>query len=506
MNLWTTHKPESREQNPPLAVDPPARSGLGSFLHRNEWHFLIALLIALDIAANLLALRAAYWLRFELSLPIFELDVVPVLSAYERISVRMIPLWLVIYVLTGLYSKRNLLGGTREYSLVFRAAMASFLTVMLVSFFDPFFVVARGWLLSGWVLALALVIGSRFVVRRVAYRLRSLQFFTSRAIIVGVNSESQALEEQLDRWETSGIHVVGFLRSSASDAGASGVRKPVLGDYQELEQMVVRHNVQEIILASSAVSQEETLDVLRRYGFSEDVSVRISSGLYELLSTGIEVRESGAVSLFQVRQLRLRPIDRYMKSLLEASVMAPLLLLSLPIMAIVAILVRAESAGPIIHRRRVMGTNGRQFDAFKFRTMHVDGDNILDAHPELKRNLLNDSKLRDDPRVTKLGRVLRRTSIDELPQLINVIRREMSLIGPRMIAPDEMEKYADWGMNLLTVPPGITGLWQVSGRSDLSYEDRIKIDMFYIRNWSIWLDLQIISRTVPAVIKGSGAY
>jgi lipopolysaccharide/colanic/teichoic acid biosynthesis glycosyltransferase len=153
-----------------------------------------------------------------------------------------------------------------------------------------------------------------------------------------------------------------------------------------------------------------------------------------------------------------------------------------------------------------MGVNGRQFDAYKFRTMHVNGDDMLAGRPELRDELARNHKLKNDPRITRIGRLLRRASLDELPQLFNVVRREMSLVGPRMISPAEMEKYHRWGINLLTVKPGITGLWQVSGRSEISYEERVQLDMYYIRNWSLWQDLQLLWQTIPAVIRGTGAY
>jgi lipopolysaccharide/colanic/teichoic acid biosynthesis glycosyltransferase len=137
--------------------------------------------------------------------------------------------------------------------------------------------------------------------------------------------------------------------------------------------------------------------------------------------------------------------------------------------------------------------------------MFVDGDEILDQYPELKRELEEDQKLRDDPRVTRVGRLLRRCSLDELPQLFNVLRGQMSLVGPRMITPAEQERYGKWDQNLLTVKPGMTGLWQTSGRSDVSYEERVRLDMYYIRNYTIWLDLQILVQTIPAVLKGRGA-
>jgi len=153
-----------------------------------------------------------------------------------------------------------------------------------------------------------------------------------------------------------------------------------------------------------------------------------------------------------------------------------------------------------------MGTNGKQFDAFKFRTMALNGDEILAAYPELKQQLEHEYKIKNDPRVTRIGKFLRQYSLDELPQLFNVLLNQMSLVGPRMISPPEMDQYGSWGMNLLTVRPGITGLWQTSGRSDVSYEERIHMDMYYIRNWTIWNDLYILLTTIPAVIRKKGAY
>jgi lipopolysaccharide/colanic/teichoic acid biosynthesis glycosyltransferase len=177
-----------------------------------------------------------------------------------------------------------------------------------------------------------------------------------------------------------------------------------------------------------------------------------------------------------------------------------------PLLLAIAILIRLSSPGPIIHKRKVMGINGKHFYALKFRTMVVNGDEVLDAHPELKEELAKNHKLKDDPRVTKIGAFLRKFSLDELPQLFNVLSRDMSLVGPRMISPEEMSMYKQFDMNLLTVHPGITGLWQVSGRSDISYDERVRLDMYYIRNWSIWLDLQLLFQTIPAVLKGRGAY
>ena len=214
------------------------------------------------------------------------------------------------------------------------------------------------------------------------------------------------------------------------------------------------------------------------------------------------------VAADRVEQLvvRLTGIDTIVKFILDYAVATAGLIILGPFLVLIAFLVKISSPGPILHRRLVMGLNGKQFHALKFRTMVTNGDEILDRHPELHEELTRNHKLKNDPRITRVGAALRKYSIDELPQLLNVLKRDMSMVGPRMIAPEEVSMYKQFDMNLLTVLPGITGLWQVSGRSDISYDERVRLDMYYIRNWSIWLDLQLLFQTIPAVLKSRGAY
>ncbi|HZY45685.1 MAG TPA: sugar transferase [Anaerolineae bacterium] len=183
-----------------------------------------------------------------------------------------------------------------------------------------------------------------------------------------------------------------------------------------------------------------------------------------------------------------------------------LLLVLIPLLVILALIVKLDSHGPILHRRRVLGRNGTEFDAFKFRTMQLNGHELLAAQPELKAALAAEHKIKNDPRLTRSGRWLRKLSLDELPQLLNVLRGQMSLVGPRMIAPIELSNYGSFAAELLTVKPGLTGVWQLSGRSDLSYADRVQLDIRYIRTRSIWIDLRLLLKTPWVVITGRGAY
>lgn len=471
-----------------------------------QWRLFIVALVLNDVFMTAIAFRLAYLVRFESGLPIFQLDVAPSLDFYQNLVSVLIPVWVIIFAVFGLYNRQNLIGGTREYSRAFNATTFGMFVVIAAGFLIPEFIFARGWLLLSWTFAIFLILLGRFTLRRVVYALRYRGYFLSPALVVGANEEGQSLGSQLLMWRTSGMYVMGFIDDNLPAGAHITNELPVLGSLEDLEAIVKKYDIEEIILSSSALSRDQILAIFQRYGISKEINVRMSSGLYEIMTTGLQVKEFAYVPLFGINKVRLTGIDSVLKFILDYALTLPGMLVAGPLFMLIGIAIKLDSPGPIFHRRRVMGVNGTQFDAFKFRTMHVNGDEILEQHPELKAELEANHKLKHDPRVTRVGNLLRKTSLDELPQLFNVLRREMSLVGPRMISPPEMEMYAQYGMNLLTVKPGITGLWQVSGRSDVSYEERVRLDMYYIRNWSIWLDLQLLFQTIPAVLQRRGAY
>jgi exopolysaccharide biosynthesis polyprenyl glycosylphosphotransferase len=472
-----------------------------------QWSLYILVLVFNDLLMMGFAFRLAYFIRFNIPLPIFETDVVPDIQYYQLVTFFIAIFWWLIFLLLGLYNKENLLGGPQEYALVFRGTTIAILLVIIFDFLQPMFLIARGWLILAWSLSFIFIGAGRFWLRRVIYYLRRYGLFISRAVIVGANNEGILLANQLSNPQYSGLHIVGFVdkKFSPDTVPTRGLR--VLGNMSHLESIIENYQVQEVILASSSItSRDKLLEIFQTYGMSDRVNVRMSSGLYEIVTTGLRVREFAFVPLVCVNKVRLTGFDNFLKLVLDYGLTIPAVILLSPLMLAIAIAVKLDSPGPIIYRRRVMGVNNRQFDAFKFRTMRVDGDAILAKNAELLQELNTKRKLKKDPRVTRVGSFLRKYSLDELPQLFNVLRYEMSLVGPRMIHPDEMKEYNQWGMNLLTVRPGITGLWQVSGRSDLTYADRVRLDMQYIRNWSIWLDLQLLLQTIPAVLRSKGAY
>jgi lipopolysaccharide/colanic/teichoic acid biosynthesis glycosyltransferase len=224
------------------------------------------------------------------------------------------------------------------------------------------------------------------------------------------------------------------------------------------------------------------------------------------LTTGVEVQEIGNVALMNIKKVRVTGVDRIVKRVMDLVISSLVLLFAGPFVLLLALVLKLDSPGPIIHRRRVIGLGGKSFDAFKLRTMRHDADEWLAQHPELQAEYEKNYKLENDPRITRLGHFMRRTSLDEVPQLLNVLSGQMSLVGPRMITSQELKFFGKWDLNLLTVKPGITGPWQANGRSDLTYEDRVKLNMQYIRNYSIWLDIYLLWQTFWVVLKREGAH
>jgi exopolysaccharide biosynthesis polyprenyl glycosylphosphotransferase len=453
------------------------------------------------------ALWLAHKLRYDLFHQYFVISEVDPFQRYRLLIYSIPVLWLGLFGVNGLYTRKYLLGGTQEYAKVFRSSTEGFLVIVIIGFLEPTLLIARGWWLMAWGASFLFVITARFVLRRIVYHLRKQGYFLTPTVIVGANQEGRWLAEQLVRWETSGLHLVGFVDKKMPTNFPLFHNLSCLGSVDKLDEIIERHNIGEVILASSAFSTRDyLLDIFRRYGVSDNVKIRMSSGLYEILATGLTVNEFAYVPLVYVNKVRLTDADTISKLVLDYLLALLSLIVLSPFLVLIAVCVKATSPGPVLHKRLVMGLNGKQFYALKFRTMVTNGDEILDQHPELKEDLARNYKLRSDPRVTKVGAFLRRYSLDELPQLFNVLWREMSLVGPRIIAPEEVPMYDQFAMNLLTVLPGITGLWQVSGRSDISYEERVRLDMYYVRNWSIWLDLQLLFQTIPAVLKARGAY
>lgn len=487
-----------------ISLQSPAR--WVGFIQKHQWEILKCFLFIADALLILAALKLAYIIRFESGWQLFQEEAFAPSGYYGTLESILIVGYLIIFYIAGLYQPTNLLGGTREYVLLLNCTTIGLVVFLFISFLIPEFILARGWLLLVWCLVFLLTFSGRFVLRRLVYITRRAGLFLKRTLIVGVNEEGFSLAQQLSDSRYSGLQLMGFV--GASQLENEDIFKMVLklGNLDSLDELIQKLQIEELLLTSSALSRDEILEIFRKYGVSKKLNLRLSSGLFEMITTGMEVREFASVPLMRINRVRLTGVDLLLKTLLDYIGATLFLILVSPILVLIAIAIKVDSKGPIIYRRRVLGVNGKEFDALKFRTMHINGDEILASRPELVEELKKNHKLKDDPRITRVGKWLRKTSLDEFPQFFNVLKNEMSIVGPRMISPEEIHEYSQWGINLLTVKPGITGLWQVSGRSDVSYEERVRMDMYYIRNWTIWMDLQLILHTIPAVISKRGAY
>jgi exopolysaccharide biosynthesis polyprenyl glycosylphosphotransferase len=462
-------------------------------------------LFAVDLLAVFAGFALAYFIRFEMNFALFYHHETPPLDFYKSLIFLIAPGWIIIFMLFGLYDIKNLFSGMREYAWVFNACTLGMMLTIFIVFFYPDITIARGWIVLSWLIISLCVAVGRFGFRRVVHHLRRKGYFMVRVLIVGANEEGLAIAHQLQTSSNAGVQLVGFADDKPNLNLESQVNVPLLGSPETITDLIEQYGVQEVIIASTALSRDKLLSLFHILD-SAAIPSRISSGLYEIMTTGVQVHEVGHVPLMSINKVRLTGGDVILKRMLDLAGSIAAMLIFLPLALIIAIAIKIDSPGPVFYRRRVVGVGGKLFDAFKFRTMCVDADERLARDQALRSQFEQNHKLKDDPRVTRVGRFLRKTSLDELPQLINVFLGQMSMVGPRMITAPEKAMYGKWSMNLFTVKPGMTGLWQVSGRSNVSYEERVRLDMHYIRNYTIWFDLYLLWLTIPAVLKRRGAF
>jgi exopolysaccharide biosynthesis polyprenyl glycosylphosphotransferase len=322
-----------------------------------------------------------------------------------------------------------------------------------------------------------------------------------RAVLVGSGDHLSHLHEMLGR-SRRGIdyEFVGVLAPEPD-----GIELPLLGDMKALPRVLATHRVDEVILADSDFGERELLETVEQ-AHRRGVKVRIAPKTTELLVQRADYVPGQSVPLFEVRSPVFAGSEWVLKRAFDLVVSAAVLVFGLPLWLLIAAGVTLTSPGPILYRDRRVGLGESEFDMLKFRTMYADAAEhqpYLEQANEASGPLF---KMRRDPRVTPLGQLLRRFSLDEVPQLLNVIRGQMSLVGPRPLPLRDYEQLEDWHRKRYNVLPGVTGLWQISGRSNLGFDDLVRLDFYYLENWSLWMDISILVRTIPAVVSGAGAY
>src|SRR3954447_9532961 len=415
-------------------------------------------------------------------------------------------LWLGSMLIARAYEQRFLWVGAEEFRRVFFASVMLLAAVGTLSWAFRL-EVARGFAVVAIPLAAALTMGHRLVKRMRLHQKRRQGKFQQTAIVGGHRGGAQALHEQLDREASHGYRVIGCClpqrRTQPLDT-FDGL--PVLGSLEDVVDVVRRYEVDTV-----AVLPSPELDgaVLRRLGWDleqTEAELLLAPAVTEVAGPRVRIRPVAGLPLMHVERPEFTGVRRVLKSAFDRSAAALGILFFSPVLVALALAVKLTSRGPVLFKHERIGKGGQPFHVYKFRSMVVDADKIEMALFEQNEGNAVQFKMRRDPRVTRVGAVMRRYSLDELPQLFNVLNGSMSLVGPRPHVTREVEQYGFDMARRLLVKPGITGLWQVSGRSDLSWDDSVRIDVRYVENWTLTFDLMILWKTFGAVLRGSGAY
>lgn len=356
--------------------------------------------------------------------------------------------------------------------------------------------VAVFWLGAVTLVSLARV-GARAACRRSAAYLQN-------TIIVGAGEVGQTIARKILKHREYGLNVVGFVDAeSVTPAGIEHIA--LLGAPERLRGLIRMYDVDRVIFADSDGTHDGTLDLIRSVR-GLDVQIDVVPRFYELVAPNAGIHSVEGIPLVGLTPPRLSRSSRMLKRTMDVVLAGAGLLLLSPLLAVVALAIRLDSRGPVIFRQVRMGYAGRSFHIFKFRTMVLDAEERKAELAHLNRHRDGKMfKLDDDPRVTRLGRFLRRTCLDELPQLWNVVRGDMSLVGPRPLIPEEARLVRDWGEQRLDLRPGITGLWQVLGSSTIAFDEMVNLDYLYVTSWSLWGDLRLALRTAAVVFRRANA-
>ena len=470
----------------------PARSG--------SWRFYAICLGVLDSLSLVLGLLMAQWVR------VGDLSVNFSGSRTSYLAAALIvPAWAGTLLLGGAYERRCLGAGTDEYRRVVDSAVRFLALIAIVALvFDV--PVARGFVAIAIPAATVMTLAARYVLRQGLHHMRGRGHFTKRVLLLGSELQSAELLAQLAASGYAGLNVVAACSTDDIPAiEACGQRIPVLGGPAHVLHAVVSSQADVIAIADADTLSSGALRRLAWQLEGTGVELMVSPAVTDIAGPRISIRPVSGLPLLTVEEPELHGLRRVAKETFDRFGSATALVLMLPLLLLVAAVVRVTSRGPVLFKQVRVGLGGRHFVMWKFRTMTTDAEQRLAelAHMNEHDGVL--FKIRNDPRITPVGRVLRRWSLDELPQLWNVLCGDMSIVGPRPPLPSEVERYENHVRRRLLVKPGLTGLWQVSGRAGLPWDEAVRLDLYYVENWSLSMDAMVIAKTVAAVVRRQGA-
>ncbi len=464
------------------------------------------LLFLIDFISLFITLQCAIFLRKSI-LPYF-LQFPEFPEKYFTVFGWVFPVWLLFYAYEGLYTKR--FSFWDEVKILWKVIFFSTLAVFSILYLGKI-----GEQVSRTVIVLMGIVSFPLlpVIRIYAKKLLVLAgLLKSKVLILGAGKTGELIFRALKRDTNLGFDVVGFLDDDPEKRGKKLEGVKIHGGVDKAQKYIDRCGIHDIIIAMPGCEKEKLVSIINRLQHKAR-NILFIPDLFGIAVLGTNLQhffQEQAIGL-EVKNNLARPINILIKRLFDLVVSVALLfILWIPIL-LISVLIRTNSKGRALFSQERIGRNGRSFRCYKFRTMYEEADKrlhkVLDGNPEVKSEWQQHWKLRDDPRTTKVGDFLRKTSLDELPQIMNVLKGEMSLVGPRPVTKKEIDDYyKDQARLCFGVPPGITGLWQVSGRSNTGYDYRITLDSWYVRNWNLWLDIVILFKTVRIVLKREGAY
>lgn len=424
---------------------------------------------------------------------------------HPAIYVLVAVLWLFFFVILSVYDPKRM-GRLQEELWTIMVATSTATAVLAGVLYLSFRQVPRLLFVYFFCFDLAFLLAYRIALRLFLRFQAGGQPAPERILIVGAGKVGREVAERIagpHGWV--GSEVVGFLDDDTAKQGQVLAGKPVLGTLDSITEVVAAERIDQVIFTLPLRAHRRLINMVVELQ-KLPVDVKVIPDLFDLAFARTRAEEFKGFPIISLRESAISDYNKAVKRLFDIVIASVMLLFSAPLMLIIALLTKLDSPGPIIFKQQRVGENGQLFWMYKFRSMVIDADEQL---PNLIRDNTEGKplfKFPDDPRVTRMGRILRRTSLDELPQLVNVLRGEMSLVGPRPELPFLVEQYEPWQRRRLTVPPGITGWWQIRGRGDHPMHLNPEDDLYYITNYSLKLDLVILFKTIGAVIKGQGAY
>lgn len=464
-------------------------------------------LVINDIVFLSLAFYISYYLRFHTG-PVAELNLTYQLeSDYFFYSIIFIISAIFLFLIYRLYNWDYIYRGSGYYSRIIKSLIINIIVIIMAGYLFELFTFSRKWILLLFIFSTFLILTSRLIIELTTIKLLQKLDIKSGTIIVGIGENANRIKDSFRKYSMEGDTILGYVDEKSRILKNKKYCKDfnILGYLEDIREVICKNGIQRVIISSPEYQYNEILEILEKIK-GLDISILIFPGFFEFSVKRMSMREIAGIPLMQVSNIGFFGFNLFLKNLTDYLLGSIIFIFFVPIYLIMGLAIKLDSPGPVFYQQRRYTKDCKLFYMYKFRSMYIDADQRikeLEGYNEADGPLF---KIKDDPRITRVGRLIRRFSIDELPQIINVLKGELSLVGPRPPLPHEVEQYDEWEMKRMNVKQGVTGLWQTSGRSELSFEEMARLDLYYIQNWSIEMDIKILLKTIPTVLFGKGAY